>query len=68
MEISVAASVPDYELVDNLFYEDPDDVISLITDIDLRWGDTDFTVKLINKLVESLRREGMTVQFSILED
>lgn len=67
MEFSVAAIVTDHELVDNLFYEDPDDVIKLITDIDLRWGETDFTVKLIGKLVDSLRREGMTVQFSILE-
>lgn len=68
MEFSVAATIADHELVDNLYYEDPDDVIKLITDIDLRWGETDFTVKLVGKLVDSLRREGMTVQFSILED
>lgn len=67
MEFSVAARITGEELIDEMYYQETDEVIRWILNMDLRWGDTDFTIRLIEGLVESLKREGLDVKFRIKE-
>lgn len=68
MELMVTATVTGEELIEQMYYEDSNELIAWILELDLRCGDTDFTEKLIRGLVESLKREGIKAKFKIKED
>lgn len=65
MEISTSISPKD--LADQIYWEDEEDVLTLIKRIDRRWGECDFTVKLLQHFAQALRDEGFTVNLEIKE-
>lgn len=67
IEINIGASITGEALVEELYYEDEASVIELIKALDSRIGDVDFTTKLIEELVKSLKREGVNAKFKIKE-
>ena len=65
MEFSIQATITEESLVEELYYEYEDNVIDFIKKVDIRFADTDFTIRLIQELVDSLKREGVPVEFMV---
>lgn len=66
MNIEVEVSAKD--LGDQLYWQDEDELVETIQRLDLRWGDIDFTKRLIYMLADSLRNEGLSVVVQITEE
>ena len=67
MEFSLSAHIDSDAIIEQMCYEDADDVIAFVKDLESRMDEVSFTLELIRYLADSLRYEGFTVGLEILE-
>lgn len=67
MEFSLSAHIDSDAIIEEMYYEDTDDVIAFVKNLEARMDECTFTLELIRHFADSLRHEGFTVGLEILE-